>query len=72
MPVTIVPKEGVFMNNIKVAKETIGITETGTYEASGKKIVLKFDGEHLTGMRELAYVDKTCRYPEGYRFGKNM
>ncbi len=35
-------------------------------------IELKFDGEHLTGMRELAYVDKTCRYPEEYRFGKNM
>ena len=29
------------MNNIKIAKETIGITETGTYEVSGKKIVFK-------------------------------
>jgi uncharacterized protein (TIGR02452 family) len=29
------------MNNIKIAKETIGITETGTYEVSGKKIAFK-------------------------------
>lgn len=36
------------MNNIEAAKETIKITESGTYDVSGKKVV--FDKEEHTGV----------------------
>lgn len=40
--------KGFVMNNIKVAKETMAITDTGTYEVSGRKVV--FNKKEHTGV----------------------